>query len=1042
MEHQDPEILKELAAQKEKEWKDISEKRLQALEATLAQKEQQSAQQTDMLRKLKEDFKYNLKLLEDRDQELERYDLAFTDLKAQLNVRNAEISELQMRLDDVKKGQEREQRARDDLHANYQQRLKEKQTEIEAFKNTKNCELQKERTEFETLRRTLQRQLTELQSDLDKQRQELSIEFDDALKKREHEFRIQMDEMNAKVLEYDLKAQLLTRELELVRGEQQKHSDQAEEAVLGQRDLEKQLKHAQWQLADTTAMKDARIKELLDKLEQQEKATAFLQEDFQRKYAELDRSMREHEASAERVKGACREKEEALVEESRQLQARLEDCQIQIRQLQWTNTDLKKDHDMTVEKLREEIQQLQTRWDSHVKDMSRDAVTRDVELQAAQEEVSRLKSDLAQRKDDLDRYKKELRQATEREKHLEQTKTQVELDWQRRCEDLERRQYNKSEDLITSLSQARDQALAECKEKGRELEQSKMLLRSVCRDRDMALATLKKHDIPLDKNLKLQIEKQNEQELENLRDQNQSLRAALSSMKQMMESMGHSVPSAVAVDSALDNEYVSSLEKEIKALKQEKRELAEKVAVAEKFGRLATQPPSDSAAVMSEVKDSSVRSHIQSLNDMLGVLRGEKVELAAAVKKQQARIHHMEEALEEAAKQPREMQVMIEQLRYESNAHQRRHAAESAAQRQRITALEGQVTEAQKEADMFHQASVENNAELTALRNQVSSLKLELAEKRPAVNYGAQELVIQQLQDELNSLRQRGVSAGFNLPDGKGGAGGIGTDSAPALRAKLQQAAKHIAQLVKEKQQLLELSNKLRAELKHAGLHPAPQRDPRSREVEVTVPPSSREQDMAAAAAGRLSQLEHLQYELTRQELQYAQRFTPHMPNRDSHTPEKSQWKASSTAGTNAITQQSLGVTASSLEASTVVPGGELGSSVGSQTVLDVLRMVDGPESPDLGFRPSSSQPHLLTGSSSVNRAPHTDADKDNSSGGGRGGIQVSGQQMKVDARTQPAPSRPRSGRALAGGKGQTGKAPQRQRVRNYNIRDDDGDYR
>ena len=34
-----------------------------------------------------------------------------------------------------------------------------------------------------------------------------------------------------------------------------------------------------------------------------------------------------------------------------------------------------------------------------------------------------------------------------------------------------------------------------------------------------------------------------------------------------------------------------------------------------------------------------------------GVLRGEKVELAACVKKQQARIHHLQEALEEASKQ-------------------------------------------------------------------------------------------------------------------------------------------------------------------------------------------------------------------------------------------------------------------------------------------------------------------------------------------------------------------------------------------------------
>ena len=55
-------------------------------------------------------------------------------------------------------------------------------------------------------------------------------------------------------------------------------------------------------------------------------------------------------------------------------------------------------------RLKEEIQQLQSRWDSNIKEMSRDAVTRDVELEAAHEEINRLKSDLAQRKDDLDRY--------------------------------------------------------------------------------------------------------------------------------------------------------------------------------------------------------------------------------------------------------------------------------------------------------------------------------------------------------------------------------------------------------------------------------------------------------------------------------------------------------------------------------------------------------------------------------------------------------------------------------------------------------------
>ena len=56
----------------------------------------------------------------------------------------------------------------------------------------------------------------------------------------------------------------------------------------------------------------------------------------------------------------------------------------------------------------------------------------------------------------MDRYKKELAMAVERQSELEQSKAQVELDWQRRCEDLERLQYAQSEDLVKTLTSARN----------------------------------------------------------------------------------------------------------------------------------------------------------------------------------------------------------------------------------------------------------------------------------------------------------------------------------------------------------------------------------------------------------------------------------------------------------------------------------------------------------------------------------------------------------------------------------------------------------
>lgn len=48
-------------------------------------KDKQLKEEKAKLCKLKEDFKYNLKLLEERDQELERYDLIFTGMYANLS---------------------------------------------------------------------------------------------------------------------------------------------------------------------------------------------------------------------------------------------------------------------------------------------------------------------------------------------------------------------------------------------------------------------------------------------------------------------------------------------------------------------------------------------------------------------------------------------------------------------------------------------------------------------------------------------------------------------------------------------------------------------------------------------------------------------------------------------------------------------------------------------------------------------------------------------------------------------------------------------
>jgi predicted nucleic acid-binding Zn-ribbon protein len=70
-------------------------------------------------------------------------------------------------------------------------------------------EINRERTEIEKYKRDLQRQLQDLQFDLDKQRTELKNEFDGILRKREHEWRMQADDFDSAILAKELEVNMV-----------------------------------------------------------------------------------------------------------------------------------------------------------------------------------------------------------------------------------------------------------------------------------------------------------------------------------------------------------------------------------------------------------------------------------------------------------------------------------------------------------------------------------------------------------------------------------------------------------------------------------------------------------------------------------------------------------------------------------------------------------------------------------------------------------------------------------------------------------------
>ena len=113
--------LQGLVEQKENEWREAQQLHNKSLQNALKEKERQLNNERVRFRKLKEDFEYNLKLLEERDQELQRYDALFSQVRNINSLRDGEVSDLKIQLDDLKLKLFHEEKAKEELQRHYQQ---------------------------------------------------------------------------------------------------------------------------------------------------------------------------------------------------------------------------------------------------------------------------------------------------------------------------------------------------------------------------------------------------------------------------------------------------------------------------------------------------------------------------------------------------------------------------------------------------------------------------------------------------------------------------------------------------------------------------------------------------------------------------------------------------------------------------------------------------------------------------------------------------------------------------------------------------------
>ncbi|XP_035526252.1 coiled-coil domain-containing protein 57-like [Morone saxatilis] len=447
----------------------------------------------DGYQKLSEDFQFNLAILDERDRELERYDVITARAVNAECHRQEELNQLHMQVAKLEEQRAKETEERQEEQCKSQHSAAQHRLQLDQLKCSMAGEIQRQTEEYERMKWDLQHKIQELEGELTLQRQEMTAAFDREFRQQEHKFNLKMDEMRAVVLSHDLKVKQLSKETEVHYQAQLQATEALKVSKEFCQQIETQLQRKEQEIKDLTADKDCRMKELEDELKCMETKLKNEEDNHIKKYEAVVQALKERDAQLEVRCQAHTEELQKAKKRIVKLQENMEVLAAQVRCSQRTQQEAMEQKDKTIQRLHTEVETTRTGWDKYISQVSSEMVVKDTEVITLQERETKLKTELDRIKEEMEGYKQQLSAGLKRERALEQKRVQVELEWQRRCEDLKAELYLANEQLIQDLSNARDQAKAELKEKEQELQELTVLLRSVKTERDQAIQPLKLH---------------------------------------------------------------------------------------------------------------------------------------------------------------------------------------------------------------------------------------------------------------------------------------------------------------------------------------------------------------------------------------------------------------------------------------------------------------------------------------------------------------------------------------------------------------------
>ncbi|GMH51103.1 hypothetical protein TrRE_jg12734 [Triparma retinervis] len=287
--------IKSLIIEKEEELQSLTNYRLDSLQSLLSQKTSHLTSVMSQFNKLREDFEYNVKVVEGRDRELKRYEDYVGALERKVEEAAEEVRRLEvLRGEDLDRARKETLGVKEEVdfwRSKFDSMVKESDEARFKFERERDSMLR----DMEEARREQQRTAREREEDMEAQRREVTGTFDEVLRVREMEGRRREEELKNSLRETESRLSDAMGQVELCRGREVDLRALAERDRASAEEAERALRQTRWACEDQIRVNDGKLMEKERLLEETKKVKDEMTEEYERKMGELLGSLHEVE---------------------------------------------------------------------------------------------------------------------------------------------------------------------------------------------------------------------------------------------------------------------------------------------------------------------------------------------------------------------------------------------------------------------------------------------------------------------------------------------------------------------------------------------------------------------------------------------------------------------------------------------------------------------------------------------------------------------------------------------------------------------------